>query len=62
MVAADGNVQKINFELFLDTIVHRQNFGSVETFVRPSMIFSSLKFSWIVKLEGDLKKLGQWIT
>ena len=62
MVAADRNVQKINFELFLDTVVHRQNFGSVETFVRTSMIFSSLKFSWIVKLEGDLKKLGQWIT
>ena len=57
MVAADGNVQKINFELFLDTIVHRQNFGSVETFVRTSMSFFSLRFYWIVKLEGDLEKL-----
>ena len=59
MVAADDNVQKITFELFLDywnTIVHRQNFGSVETFARTSMIFSSLKFYWIVKIEGELEK------
>ena len=60
MVASDDNFQKITFELFLDywdTIVHRQNFGSVEKFVRTSMIFSSLRFYWIVKLEGDLEKL-----
>ena len=52
--------QKRTFELFLDywnTIVHRQCFGSVETFVRTSMIFSSLKFYWIAKFEGDLEKL-----
>ena len=52
--------QKRAFELFLDywnTIVHRQCFGSVKTFVRTSMIFSSLKFYWIVKFEGDLEKL-----
>ena len=60
MVAADDNVQKITFELFLDywnTIVHRQNFGSVETFAWTSMIFSSLRFYWIVKIEGELEKL-----
>ena len=42
MVVVDNNVQKRTFELFLDywnTIVHRQNFESVETFVRTSMIF-----------------------
>ena len=52
--------QKRTFELFLDywnTIVHRQCFGSVETFVRTSMIFSSLKFYWIAKFESDLEKL-----
>ena len=37
-------------------MVHRQCFGSVETFVRTSMNFSSLKFYWIVKFEGDLEK------
>ena len=60
MVAADDNVQKRTFEVFLDywnTIVHRQNFGSVETFVRTSVSFFSLRFYWIVKLEGDLEKL-----
>ena len=61
MVATDDNVQKRTFELFLDywnIIVHRQNFGNVETFVRTSTIFfSSLRFYWIVKLEGDLEKL-----
>ena len=52
--------QKRAFELFLDywnTIVYRQCSGSVKTFVRTSMIFSSLKFYWIAKFEGDLEKL-----
>ena len=64
MVASDNNVQKITFALFLDywnTIVHRQNFESVEKFFRTSMIFSSLRFYCIVKLEGDLEKL-KYIT
>ena len=46
---------------YWNTIVHRQCFGSVETFVRTSMIFSSLKFYCIVKFEGDLEKL-KYIT
>ena len=48
------------FEIFLDywnTIVHRQHFGSLETFVRTSLIFSSVKYYWIAKLNGDLEKL-----
>ena len=52
--------QKRAFELFFDywnTIVYRQCSGSVKTFVRTSMIFSSLKFYWIAKFEGDLEKL-----
>ena len=52
--------QKRAFELFLDywhTIVYWQCSGSVKTFVRTSMIFSSLKFYWIAKFEGDLEKL-----
>ena len=42
---------------YWNAIVNRQDFGNVETFVRTSMIFSSLRFYWIVKLEGDLEKL-----
>ena len=48
------------FELFLNyqnTIVHRQHSASVETFVRTSLIFSSIKYYWIAKLNGDLEKL-----
>ena len=46
---------------YWNAIVNRQDFGNVETFVRTSMIFSSLRFYWIVKLEGDLEKL-KYIT
>ena len=56
--------EKIIFELFLDywnTIVHRQTFGVVESFVRTSMIFSSLKYYWVVHFDGDLEKL-KYIT
>ena len=42
---------------YWNTIVHRQNFGSVKTFVRTSMIFSSIRFYWILKLKGDLESL-----
>ena len=58
------NDQKRAFELFLDywnTIVHKQSFGSLETFFQTSKIFSSLRFYWIVKLKGDLEKL-KYIT
>ena len=54
------NDQKRTFELFLDywnTIVHKQSFGSLETFFQTSEIFSSLRFYWIFKLKGDLEKL-----
>ena len=56
--------QTRTFELFLDywnTIVHRQYFGTVETFVQTSMIFFLLKYYWIVKFNGDLEKL-KYIT
>ena len=56
--------QKIIFELFLDywnTIVHRQTFGVVETFIRTSTIFSSLNYYWIINFNGDLEKL-KYIT
>ena len=56
--------QKIIFELFLDywnTIVHRQTFGVVETFIRTSMIFSLLNYYWIINFNGDLEKL-KYIT
>ena len=46
---------------YCNAIVNRQDFGNVETFVRTSMIFSSLRFYWIVKLEGNLEKL-KYIT
>ena len=52
------------FELFLDywnTIVHRQHFGNVENFVWTSLIFSSIKYYWIAKLNGNLEKL-KYIT
>ena len=42
---------------YWNTIVYRQSFGTVETCVRTSMIFSSLKYYWIVKFNGDLEKL-----
>ena len=48
------------FEIFLDywnTIVHRQHFGSMETFVGTCLIFSSVKYYWIAKLNGDLEKI-----
>ena len=56
--------EKRIFELFLDywnTIVHRQTFGVVETFIQTSMIFSSLKYYWIINFNGDLEKL-KYIT
>ena len=46
---------------YWNAIVKRQDFGNVETFIRTSMIFSSLRFYWIVKLEGNLEKL-KYIT
>ena len=56
--------QTRTFELFLDywnTIVHRQYFGTAETFVQTSMIFFLLKCYWIIKFNGDLEKL-KYIT
>ena len=56
--------EKRIFELFLDywnTIVHRQTFGVVETFIQTSMIFSSLKYYWIINFNGDLENL-KYIT
>ena len=47
------------FELFLDywnTVVHRQTFGVVETFIQTSMIFSSLKYYQIINFNGVLEK------
>ena len=55
------NDQKRTFELFLDywnTIVHKQSFGSLETFFQTSKIFSSLRFYWIVNLKVTQKNLN----
>ena len=49
--------EKRIFEQFLDywnTIIHRWTFEVVETFIRTSMIFSSLKYYWIINFNGDL--------
>ena len=39
---------------YWNTIVHRWTFEVVETFIRTSMIFSSLKYYWIINFNGDL--------